>query len=153
MSKSSSKVPTLKDLNFINDFKGFRILLESDVYNALINRLENDTLVSSIFGLIDCVINSSLHLLFVQFLTIISLLTKDYVTLVQFTSVRATTQIYKSFTNLMKFLYKFDGIFCLCKAIRRSTTPLNCWSLLMTGYSVNKLLAVFVTKWFDKPDH
>ena len=46
-SKSSSKVPTLKDLNFINDFKNLgRIVLEPDVYKALINRLENDTLVS-----------------------------------------------------------------------------------------------------------
>ncbi|XP_063726006.1 phosphatidylinositol 4-phosphate 5-kinase type-1 alpha-like isoform X2 [Symsagittifera roscoffensis] len=53
VSKSSSKVPTLKDLNFINDFKGFRILLESDVYNALINRLENDTLMLESFQIMD----------------------------------------------------------------------------------------------------
>ncbi|XP_075249180.1 phosphatidylinositol 4-phosphate 5-kinase type-1 alpha-like isoform X2 [Convolutriloba macropyga] len=53
-SKSSSKVPTLKDLNFINDFKNLgRIVLEPDVYKALINRLENDTLMLESFQIMD----------------------------------------------------------------------------------------------------
>lgn len=52
-SKSSSKVPTLKDLNFKEDFGNHRILLDSDIYKSLIDRLENDTLMLMSFEIMD----------------------------------------------------------------------------------------------------